>query len=135
MAIPDCLGWEDCVRVTVKVFNGLISLVPCRKWTGEKRYSVQAMKQYAASESWTKLFNIEHLEGTRKTWGCEICGYQYTLWRAFVLLSEASGVLVENDSGNEEHVLQSKAQYVSKKQTSFSAGSDREWVEYEDKEI
>jgi hypothetical protein len=63
---------------------------------------------------------------TRKTWGCEIYGYQYTLWRAFVLLSEASGVLVENDSGNEEHVLQSKAQYVSKKQTSFSADSDKE---------
>jgi hypothetical protein len=66
MAIPDCLGWEDCASMTVKVFNGLISLVPCRKWTGEKRYSVQAMKQYAASESWTKLFNIEHLEGERR---------------------------------------------------------------------
>jgi hypothetical protein len=24
------------------------------------------MKQYAASESWTKLFNIEHLEGERR---------------------------------------------------------------------
>lgn len=49
------------------------------------------------------------------------------MWRAFVLLSEAaSGVLVENDSGNEEHVVQSKAQYVSKKQTSFSADSDKE---------
>uniref|UniRef100_A0A6M2EQ14 F-box domain-containing protein n=1 Tax=Populus davidiana TaxID=266767 RepID=A0A6M2EQ14_9ROSI len=67
MAVPDCLRWDHFIDVSFTVLDGMLSLVPCKKWlSGVTPTSVWVMKEYGVGESWTKLFNIEHLEGIER---------------------------------------------------------------------
>ncbi|KAJ7012937.1 F-box protein CPR1-like [Populus alba x Populus x berolinensis] len=67
IAVPDCLLWDHFIDVSFTVLDGMLSLVPCKKWLwGVTPTSVWVMKEYGVGESWTKLFNIEHLEGIER---------------------------------------------------------------------
>ncbi|KAJ6948410.1 hypothetical protein NC651_002678 [Populus alba x Populus x berolinensis] len=67
MAVPDCLLWDHFIDISFTVLDGMLSLVPCKKWlSGVTPTSVWVMKEYGVGESWTKLFNIEHLEGIER---------------------------------------------------------------------
>jgi len=67
MTVPDCLVWDDFIDISLTVFDGMLSLVPCKKWLWEETScSVWVMKEYGVGESWTKLFNIEHVEGIQR---------------------------------------------------------------------
>ncbi|KAI5603697.1 hypothetical protein POPTR_001G262900v4 [Populus trichocarpa] len=67
MTVPDCLVWDDFIDISLTVFDGMLSLVPCKKWLWEETScSVWVMKEYGVGESWTKLFHIEHVEGIQR---------------------------------------------------------------------
>ncbi|KAJ6692551.1 hypothetical protein OIU79_014326 [Salix purpurea] len=74
-------------------------------WSGKKHCAVWVKKEHSASESGTKLFNIEIFFG-------------YTFGESLVLPSETSGVAAENDSGNEAQAEQNEELEVSKKHSS-----------------
>jgi len=80
----DPLKRDDASRVIYTIYSEewsvrgygnsrlLRCLIECFRWSlpgpgqGEEHYSVWVKKEHSASESWTKLFNIEHLKGVRR---------------------------------------------------------------------
>lgn len=36
MTVPDCLVWDDFIDISLTVFDGMLSLVPCKKWLWEE---------------------------------------------------------------------------------------------------
>ncbi|XP_050210590.1 F-box/kelch-repeat protein At3g23880-like [Mercurialis annua] len=63
MAMPDCLVGESSFNLSLSVLNESLSLVLFKKGLAKKQCSIWVMKKYGIAESWTKLYNIENLDG------------------------------------------------------------------------
>ncbi|KAF2293496.1 hypothetical protein GH714_002260 [Hevea brasiliensis] len=93
MEVPDCLV-NKYIFMDIAVFDGSLLLVPFMKFTTERCFSVWMMKKYGVPGSWTKLFNISHLEWIRRLVAFRQNGK--------VLLAKVDGELVFYDPKTEE---------------------------------
>ncbi|XP_058007992.1 F-box protein CPR1-like [Hevea brasiliensis] len=93
MEVPDCLV-NKYIFMDIAVFDGSLLLVPFMKFTTERCFSVWMIKKYGVPGSWTKLFNISHLEWIRRLVAFRQNGK--------VLLAKVDGELVFYDPKTEE---------------------------------
>nr|POE49596.1 f-box protein cpr30 [Quercus suber] len=56
-------GEEQLINMSLAVVDGLLALVPCNLYAQEECYSVWVMREYGVAESWTKLLDIDVVEG------------------------------------------------------------------------
>ncbi|KAF2287451.1 hypothetical protein GH714_000552 [Hevea brasiliensis] len=125
MEEPDCLV-NKYIFMDIAVFDGSLLLVPFMKFTTERCFSVWMMKKYGVPGSWTKLFNISHLEWIRR----RNLGYrnfgQYTLL-LFGTLVESLVLLDEADEFAEEEASKDDGTNgVSKEPSSSPDGVDKD---------
>ncbi|XP_058006574.1 F-box/kelch-repeat protein At3g06240-like [Hevea brasiliensis] len=93
MEVPDCLV-KKYIFMDIAAFDGSLLLVLFMKFTTERCFSVWMMKKYGVPGSWTKLFNISHLEWIRRLVAFRQNGK--------VLLAKVDGELVSYDPKTEE---------------------------------